>query len=59
VSKNLLENIEYLSQELIRKEKLYALALKMGKNKDVLTEMLSDLDNLKIQLQHLRGSNND
>jgi chromosome segregation ATPase len=51
------ETIEHLSQEISRKEKIYALALKIGTSRDVLKEMQSDLEQLRIQLKNLRDSN--
>ena len=51
---NLSDEIEQLSIRVIQQEKIYALALKLGTNKDVLQEMQSNLTHLKTELRRLQ-----
>jgi hypothetical protein len=52
---NLSQEIEQLSLKIVQQEKIYALALKLGTNKDVIQEMRSNLTRLKTELQRLES----
>jgi hypothetical protein len=52
---NLSQEIEQLSIRIVQQEKIYALALKLGTNKDVIQEMRINLTHLKTELQKLQS----